>query len=314
MDYELFGGRIYGAADYYNKKTSDLLLAFAVPSPSVVGTQLANVGEVENKGFELSIGSRLIQRADLSWGVEANFSANRNKVLSLSDATWSRTEIRGVPLSGFGFSAQNSQIITPGQPLGMFFGPIYLDTVNGREVYADADGNPTSSPTEHLTFIGNAQPKWSIGVNNRVFYRDWDLSLSVNGQFGHDILNNTAMDLQNKNLLPGQNILADGVDDGLDYGGGSATFSSKWIEDGSYLRLSNITLGYSFDTSGILPGANGNARIYVTGENLLLLTSYAGYDPEVSSHVTGGATPPRGIDYMSYPRARTVSLGASITF
>lgn len=148
LDYELLDGRIYGTADYYNKRTSDLLLAFAVPSPSVVGTQLANVGEVENKGFELSIGSRLIQRADLTWGVEANFSANRNEVLSLSDATWSRTEIRGVELSGFGFSAQTSQIITPGQPLGTFYGPVYLRTEDGREVYADADGNPTTSPTE----------------------------------------------------------------------------------------------------------------------------------------------------------------------
>lgn len=104
------------------------------------------------------------------------------------------------------------------------------------------------------------------------------------------------------------------LDDGLAYGGGSATYSSRWIEDGSFVRLNDLTVGYTFATSRFLPNARGDTRLYVTGENLLVLTSYSGYDPEVSSHVTGSAVPPRGIDYMSYPRARTLMFGASVAF
>ena len=133
----------------------------------------------------------------------------------------------------------------------------------------------------------------------------------IRGSQGNDVLNNTALDLQRKNILPGQNILKEALNDEVGYKG-DVRYSSRFIEDGSFIRLDNMTLGYNFNTSRF--PVLKNARVYVSGQNLFLITNYSGLDPEVISSISGIGESPRGIDYMTYPRARTYMLGASITF
>ncbi|GGK77771.1 SusC/RagA family TonB-linked outer membrane protein [Rufibacter glacialis] len=310
-DFQFFKGRVYGSLDYYKKNTTDLLLSFNIPSPSVVTTQLANVGEVENKGVELALGGYVFDKTDFQWKVDLNWSANRNEVISLSNEQWSTKILQNYELSGFGFTGINSQAIIPGQPLGTFYGPKYIGTENGVEQYEDVSGNGRFSLTEDVTIIGNTQPDFTFGVTNTFNYKRFDLSFMLRGSKGNDVLNNTALDLQRKNILPGQNILRAALEDEVGYKG-DVRYSSRWIEDGSFIRLDNMTLGYNFNTAKV--SILKNARVYVTGQNLFLITNYSGLDPEVISSISGIGESPRGIDYMTYPRARTYMVGASITF
>ncbi len=310
-DFQFLKGRVYGSLDYYKKNTTDLLLNFNIPSPSVVSTQVANVGEVENKGFELALGSYIIEKTDFQWKVDLNMSTNRNRVISLSNDQWRVSILRNYELSGFGLTGVNSQAIIPGQALGTFYGLRFLGIENGIEQFEDVSRDGNVSVTDDVTIIGNTQPNFTFGLTNTFNYKRFDLSFLIRGSQGNDVLNNTALDLQRISLLPGQNVLAAAVNDGIAYGQ-PTNYSSRWIEDGSFIRLDNLTLGHNFNVSG-LPLLR-NARIYVTGQNLFLLTKYSGLDPEVVSSISGIGESPRGIDYMTYPRARTYMLGASISF
>jgi iron complex outermembrane receptor protein len=310
-DFQLLKGRIYGSFDYYKKNTTDLLLNFNIPSPSVVTSQIANVGEVENKGIELALGSYIFEKPNFQWKVDLNMSSNRNKVISLSNDQWSTEILRNYELSGFGLTGVNSQAIIPGEPLGTFYGLKFLGVENGIEQFEDVNGDGEVSVTDDVTIIGNTQPKFTYGLTNTFNYKNFDLSFLIRGSQGNDVLNNTALDLQRISLLPGQNVLAAALNDEVAYGQ-PAIYSSRWIEDGSFIRLDNLTLGYNFNVTN-LPILR-NARVYVTGQNLFLITDYTGLDPEVVSSISGIGESPRGIDYMTYPRARTYMLGASISF
>jgi TonB-dependent starch-binding outer membrane protein SusC len=300
VDYELFNGRVYGKMDYYVKETSDLLLTFAVPSPSVVNSQLANVGSVENKGFEFEIGSRIIQQSNAMWKLDLNLSVNRNKVLSLSDDTWSTDNIPFAPVPGAGLTGVIAQRIEPGNALGTFYGRRFLGVENGQEQFS-----------EDNQVIGSAEPDFTFGIGNTFFYDNWDLQLNLRGSVGNDVLNVTALNMSYKSNLPAYNILSSAADDGVNRGE-PKSYSSRWIEDGSFLRLDNVTLGYNFNVDQIT--FLSNARLYVTAQNLFVITGYSGLDPEVNSDVTGSGIAPLGIDYLSYPRSRSFSVGASISF
>ena len=304
LDYQFLNNRIYGSLDYYNKNTNQLLLSFNIPSPSVVSTQVANVGRVRNRGLELQIGSRIISNNDFSWKVDLNLSRNRNKVLSLSNEQYSTKIIRNQVAAGFGITGVNTQAIIPGEPLGSFYGPRYIGVKNGVQQFEDIDKNGTYSATSDLAIIGNTQPKYTFGLSNNFSYKNFDLSFLIRGVQGVDVFNNTAMDLQRTSLLPGQNVLVGALTEEIGYGQ-PAVFSSKWIEDGSFVRLDNLTLGFNpnIENARLIK----NLRFYLTGQNLILLTKYNGLDPEVIS-------PAAGIDYMAYPRSRTFMIGANITF
>ncbi|MEO6731392.1 MAG: TonB-dependent receptor, partial [Ferruginibacter sp.] len=293
------------------KNTTDLLLAFAIPSPSVVTTQLANVGEVENKGFEFAIGSKIIDKQDYGWKVDFNIAANKNKVISLSSDIWSTKMIRNYTVSGFGFSAVNSQAIIPGEPLGTFYGPKFTGIVNGVQQFEDVDKSGAFSAASDVTIIGNSQPDYTFGLGNTFWYKHFDLSFFIRGVQGNKVFNNTALDAQRIQILPGQNILAAALNDGIKYGQ-SAVYSSKWIEDGSFIRLDNLSLGYNLNVSK--SSVLKNVRVYFSGQNLFLITNYTGLDPEVVSSVPGTGESPRGIDFFTYPRARTFMIGANVTF
>jgi iron complex outermembrane receptor protein len=161
--------------------------------------------------------------------------------------------------------------------------------------------------------IGNANPDFTLGFHSEVAWGKFDLSMMVRGSFGQDVFNNTALVYATKgNALQGKNFLRDALTDPIRLRD-PAVYSSRWIESASFLRLQNVTIGYSFNIpSGV--GAARSARVYLSGDNLLLLTGYSGLDPEVYNDVNIGGIITRGVDYLSYPRARTITGGVRVAF
>lgn len=309
-------GRFDGSIEAYQKTTTDLLLEVPVPPPSVSSTRLGNIGEVENTGIEASVSAFVIERENQSLNLSANVSTNRNEVTSLGG----REFISHTPVNGAGQTGVDAQRLQPGHPIGAFYGPVFVGIENGNEVYRTEDGGTTTTLGEaKRDFIGNPVPDFSYGLNLSYRYENFDLSAFFRGEQGRELFNNTALEFATKsNLGRGIGILESALDDGTG-SGHVPTFSSRWIEDASYFRLDNLTLGYT------LPNASAyglrRARIYGTVQNVFVITPYDGYDPEVNTNVTGRglgfrnvARPTRGVDYTSYPRPRTFTLGVELGF
>lgn len=301
VDFGVFDERITGSLDYYIKNTTDLLLEFSTAAPSVVTTQWANVGEVENKGFELNLNADILNKGDFKWSTNLNFATNKNEVISLSNANFQRDEIRTASGSGTISNKANTQIIKPGLPLNTFYGWQFTGyDSNGLETYLDADGIAGADEVA----IGDANPDWTFGFNNTFNYKQIDVSINFRGVVGNDIFNNTAAEFSYVSQAPGINVLKSALNLGASRAQ-TAQYSSQWIEDGSYLRLDNLSIGYNFNVDKI--SYLKKARVYVSGSNLFVITGYSGYDPEVRTRAIG-------IDYLVYPRPRTFQIGTSITF
>ncbi len=302
LDFGIFDNRVHGSIDWYYKKTKDLLLTVAVPSPSLITTQLANVGAVRNTGVELELGVDIIRSKDWSWDATLNFASNSNKLTSLSNDKWSGDEVLWAPCNGQGLSGQYSQLIMVGQPLGTFYGKRFtgLDA-NGMETYAN-DGKSE--------IIGSAQPDFTYGLATQVRYKSWSLALNFRGSQGNDVYNNTANNFYYLNSLPGRNVLKSALTSGISVQQ-AKTYSSQFIEDGSFFRLDNLTLAYDF----ALPVVKvSRARAYLTAQNLFCITGYSGLDPEVNTDTSGKGSSVLGVDYLSYPRSRTFIFGINVTF
>lgn len=300
IDYSLFEGRLRGTIDYYVKKTTDLLLRIPVPSPTAVSTQLANVGSVQNKGIEIEINGKIMEKTDFKWESNFNISFNKNKVLSLSNEQFSGNNIQMAPLQGTVSLGKFAQLIIPGQPLGTFWGPRFTGIKGGKETFvAGAD-----------TIIGCAQPDFIFGFGNTLRYKQWTLNFLFRGSVGNDVFNLTAANMSYLSNLPGRNVFKSALTSGLARDAGK-TFSSRWIEDGSFVRLDNLTLSYDFNVKKTFISA---MNVFLSGQNLLLFTKYSGLDPEVNAEVSRTGTAPLGIDYLGYPSSRTFSIGFNMSF
>lgn len=299
IDFGLFDGRIRGALDFYNKNTSDLLLSVRVPSPTVVNTQIVNVGSVRNRGVELELNADIIESGKFGWQASANFSRNVNKVLSLSNDQYKGDNINVAPIQGAGLQGGYAQIIKPGYSLGTFYGKEFLGIENGKEVLADSN-----------TVLGSAQPKFSFGLTNSFSYGRLSLGFTLRGTVGNKIYNLTANNFGYLSNLPGRNVLESATTAGVDRDQ-PKVYSSRWIEDGSFMRLDNLTISYALKMKSTF---FKNARVYATGQNLFVITGYSGLDPEVNSEISGTGIAPLGVDYLSYPRARSFSIGFNTSF
>lgn len=305
LDFSILN-RINGTIEYYHKKTSDLLWTYPVPQPPyLVGTMLANVGDLVNQGVELTLNANILRQKD--WTLDANVSLayNKQEITKLSNDTYQAVGLQAGSLHGLrGMSGQYSQIIKEGYPAGTFYGPKCsgIDENGKYIIERDADGNPVKEN------LGSAMPKFNLGVGINLTYKDFDLSAAGYGMFGQKVLNATRMAMFDATRLPAQNVPDDFLNSGIK---DDPIFSSYFIEKGDFFRLQSVTLGYTIP--GVKKIGLQKVRFYLTGENLFCLSGYSGIDPEVSipDNVLDGP----GIDWFnSYPRPRTYSLGVNIAF
>ncbi|AMP97238.1 membrane protein [Pedobacter cryoconitis] len=311
LDFGLFGNRVTGSVDYYIKKTSDLIYSeYAVSTTQYfLPTITANVGKIKNTGIELSLNALVVKTKDFSWNTSPNIAHNKNVVETLSDDFYKISYIQTAVLGGKGQSGNYSQIIQPGEALGTFKLWNYAGkNAAGVSTYVNAAGQTiaTQPLTSDAKIAGNAQPKYIYGWGNSFTYKKWDLSFLVRGVLGNKILNATAAGLNTPADAKLQNIpratLGESFNDGNAY-----LISDRYLESGSYLRLDNATLGYSIKPKVQTIKA---IRLYVTANNLFVITKYTGLDPEIN---IGGLTP--GIDNNNYyPKTRTFSLGINASF
>ncbi len=325
LDYGLLENRVSGSLEYYVKNTSDLLLSVPVAQPALATERLQNIGAVRNKGFELSLDALPVSRPNLTVRAGLVFAMERNKVVHLGENCGQPGNVEPCyqfltsgRVSGQGQSNQVSQRIIPGQPLGTFFGPRFSGVdAAGKQLFVCSAGSAgcvngvTTTPlAADYAVIGNAYPDFTLGLHSTVNFGKFDLNVQMRGAFGQEVFNNTALVYSTKsNALQGKNFLRDALTDPIDIRE-PAIFSSRWVEGASFMRLQNVTVGYSFRLPGP-PGAPRSARIYVSGDNLLLLTGYSGLDPEVHQEVGLASV---GIDYLSYPRPRTLTAGVQLAF
>ncbi|MGZ9247007.1 MAG: SusC/RagA family TonB-linked outer membrane protein [Gemmatirosa sp.] len=328
FDYGFANDRFTGVIDLYQKDTKDLLLDVPVAQPAVVSTRIENVGSIRNRGLEMSLDARIFDRGTRTLSSGLVFSVERNEVVELGlDRQFIITGV----VSGQGQSGRFAQRLIPGQPIGTFWGPEFAGfndkgqqlfnkytvtrDAQGRETGRTLNGTTTSPSGDDERIIGNANPGFSLGLRSNATWNRFDAAWLWRGEFNRDVFNNTALVYQTTaNANQGRNFLADALDN-QDAFGEPAIYSSRWIEDGSFVRLQNVTIGYRFNLPNAFAGGR-ETRVFLSGDNLFLFTPYSGYDPEVfvraGDGVTGTAS--RGVDYLAYPRARTFTTGANIRF
>jgi iron complex outermembrane receptor protein len=304
IDYFLFGGKLRGSIDYYNKRTSNLLYDYPVPSPPYqYSSMMANVGEVENKGIELSVESTLIDRKDFNWNLGFNFAKNKNKVIALSNDQFNLdiVHLGAYSLNGL---VETTEILKAGLPLGTFYGAKYTGKDENGIFQYDGGEDGKFVYSDDRQVIGCALPDFTVNMTNAFAYKNMSLSFMFRGVFGNDIVNSTALYLEDINRMPGNNVLREALDKPAQ----SLVYSSYYVEDGSFVRMEYLTLGYNFK---LKPDAKiKNLRLTATANNLFIITGYSGIDPEINAD---GLV--FGIDARNYyPKTRSFSLGLNVSF
>jgi TonB-dependent starch-binding outer membrane protein SusC len=311
LDFELLKNKLSGSFDVYNRDTKDLIYAVpaAATQPSTPIAKFENhpTGILNVKGIELSLNYKVIENDNFKWDVSGNVTTIKSLVKDFQDFFRLDTgEINGPGLSG-AFAQQ----ITNDQPMYSY----YLQEFTGY----DASGNSTYAPSTGpggKKFVGKqALPKMNVGFSTTFGYKGVDLTASFYGAFGHYIYNNTANALFFKSSLTGagKNVTPDVLTSGQSASDGNPA-STKYLEKGDFLRLGNLTVGYTFENSFLERFKIKAARLYVNGSNLLLFTKYTGFDPEVDINKSIDGVPSAGIDYLSYPREKNVAFGINLTF
>ncbi|MWB92894.1 SusC/RagA family TonB-linked outer membrane protein [Flavobacterium sp. GA093] len=316
VDFSLFD-RVTGSFEWYSKTTKDLLYTYEVPQPPyLVGNMLANVGEMSNKGVELTLNADIIKGDKFTWDANVTLGHNVQKIEKLSNTTYETDVIYSGSLHGLaGMSGQYSQIIAEGYPVGTFWGfqNAGLDA-DGKMLYVNAAGEKVLGDAlvdADKKDLGNIQPDLTLGIGMNFTYGNFDLGISGYGMFGQKALNATNMMLNDPNRLPAYNVPDDFLNSGIT---SAPKYSDYWIEDASFFRLQTLSIGYTLP----LKYKGSKLRLYLMGENLAVFTSYKGVDPEIGlnaqdgSDQSGLAAP--GIDkYNNYPRPTTVSVGLNFT-
>ncbi len=317
LDVSLFNGRIGTIIEVYSNYTDELLFTEPFPATTGFGGIQGNVGSISNRGVEWTLKTVNVDKT-FKWSTNLNISRNVNKVEELASEE--------PLLSGYDVAGSSAtHVVTPGQPLGTFWGLNFLgvDAATGDAIYEDSnrDGQITSADAKA---IGNAQPDFYGGLTNVFSYKNFGLDLFFQFSYGNEILNlsklnivNAGQDLQRNQSVealkrwrqPGDITSVPRYEQNNTINNYQST---RFVEDGSYARLKNITLSYNLGQKLVSRFRIENARIYASATNLWLLTNYSGPDPEVST--LDGSTTDQGTDYFTFPQVKTVMLGLSIGF
>lgn len=321
LDFAVLRGRLSGTIEYYNKQTSDLIYYYSVSTNRYpCSTMTANVGDISNKGFEITINAIPVKTRDFLWETSLNLSHNKNEVKKISNEEYSvdYIETNAMDPNIGGSSGTKVQRIMEGQPIGTFYMYEWAGyNENGISQYyvhdpktGERTGETTISPQEtDRTIVGCAQPKLTLGWNNTLTWKKWSLNACFQGVFGNQIFNATRAQYSYlTNITTGKNVLAEVATEQRATDVNAQKPSDRYLENGSYLRLSALTLGYNF---GKLGNWINNLRIYATCNNVFTITGYKGIDPEIN---LGGLVP--GIDSREtyYPRTRSFLLGFNVNF
>ena len=319
LEFGLFKNRISAEFSWYNKKTTDMLLAVPTPSPSGTTSVLGNIGEMENKGIELSLNTTNIAGKNLKWTTNINIARNKNRVLKLDGE---QKEILST-------SSRFANAVIIGQPLGVFYGVKYagVDPTNGDPIYFNPDNKTTTNVYDDAGkfIIGDPNPDWIGGINNTVSYKGLELSVLFQGVFGNQVqdggggfmsasgdwFDNQTRDQLKRWQNPGD--ITDVPQARLNRWGDfdSPQMSTRYVYDASYVRLKNLTLAYNLPTSVANKLKISNARFYVSGVNLHTFTKYPGWDPEVNTDYRSGNVN-QGSDFYAAPQIKSIVVGLTI--
>lgn len=346
LDLDFFNERLGITVDWYLKTTRDLLLDAVLPQSTGFFSAMKNIGKIRNSGWELTLNTVNIQTKNFKWNSNFNIAFNKNKVLELAE---NQTALLTSAYFDQNYNAQPTYISKVGYPMGMMYGYIYegtykyddfynsggtytlrpdvpaytgeTNTQPGMPKYKDVNGDGKIDSSDR-TFIGRGQPIHTGGFTNDFSYKGFDLSIFFQWSYGNDILNANRLFFENVNGKKDLNQFASYADrwtpenpesdiPAATKSSSNQVVSSRVIEDGSFLRLKTVTLGYNIPTKYTKRWKIANARVYVAGQNLWTLSGYSGYDPEVS--IRNSAITP-GLDYSAYPRAYAVNFGVSLGF
>lgn len=336
LDIDLFDSRLALTIDAYHRKSKNMLLEDVVPAITGFTSQLVNSGSVRNNGLEIGLVAVPVTTQQFNWTFSGNVSFNRNKVLSLNS--------NGDRILAGNNDGYPTHVSVVGKPIGQFFGFIFerlynqadMDDPNliktpqvypGNPKYADIDGDGVITDLLDYTIIGNPHPDFLFGFSNTFSYSNFDLMVLVNGQSGGSVINGVRQTVDN--LMGFFNVSKEWTNrwkseqdpgDGKHYGipqyapSWGHRRSTLWVEDASYLRIANVTLGYSLPAQTVERlGVLQSCRLYFTVQNLAMFTKYGGANPEgQASNISNTRAP--GYDMTSYPLARTFSMGLNLTF
>lgn len=316
----VLNGWLSTSIEYYTSKTTDMLYQYNVSVPPFAFNKLLdNLGKMRNQGVELSVGATLLQRRDMELNINANLTWQHNKLLSLSGYYgdyWLEvpSHVDIASLNGAGFHGGNNHIVYQviGHPLGVFYLPHCTGLVSdgkGGYVYqiADLNNDGDASAASDRQLCGQAMPKVLLGTNISFRYKNCDLTMQLNGAFGHKIYNGTALTYMNMNSLPGYNVLADAPQRNIV----DQTATDYWLERGDYVNFDYVTLGWNVPMGRASRWVD-RLRLSLTIENLATITGYSGLTPMINSSNVNGTL---GVDDKNtYPVARTYSLAVSAYF
>lgn len=309
LDFGLLNNRITGSVDVYNRKTKDLLNEYTAQQPSFVKNLIwYNVGEVSNKGVELQLSAIAMQRDDFQWSVDFTGNYQKNKLTKMSSERFKSSWMAfgGLPAPG---NLGDAIRLEEGGEIGSFYGKRFAGfTDDGKWLFYKADGSTGRASEindDDLTYIGNGVPKFQASLSNRFAYKGFDLTVFFRGKFKYDILNTADMFFGNQKWLP-NNVFESAFDRNKDIND-DPQYSDYYLENGSFLKLDNITFGYNFKMQNSYVR---NLYVYASARNLATITSYKGLDPELQD--TGFDA---GIDSRSfYPRTRSWTVGLNVGF
>jgi TonB-linked SusC/RagA family outer membrane protein len=321
IDVAVLNSRITFTAEAYIKNTYDLLLSLPLPKSTGFDVGLQNAARLKNKGLEFMVNTRNLV-GDLTWETDFNISFNRNEVEDLVGQQIAKGSVAG---------RGDASFTVEGEPLGLFYGYVAagVDPATGNMSYLNKNGERTFSPgAGDRTFIGNPNPDFYYGMTNTFGYRNFNLSIFLQGTQGNDILNATRMDTEGMSDAKNQTAAVlnrwrqPGDVTDIPRASWSSTdnsrISTRFVEDGSYLRVRAVTLSYSMPQSLIAKAKLANVRFYVTGENLFTITDYSGFDPEISAFAADPDNAVKntamGIDFGTYPQSRNLIFGVNVSF
>lgn len=315
IDFSFLNGRLSGAIDYYNRTTNDLIYKYKVdPSKYEAGEMLLNLGALQNQGVEVAINGVPVKTKDFVWNLGLTLAHNSNKVISLGNDEFKFPDADkqrgGLEEGSAGWTSQPFQLLEVDQPVGNFYGYKFAYIEDGVFYGYDSNGDVkkfTQLKAKDKTILGNALPILNWGISSSMAFYGVDFSFNLRGAFGGNLLNQKRLAYGNDSSLGSGNMIKS-PDNGLTP---PKVMTDYYLESGTYMKLGDITIGYTFNIKEDVAKYLSKARIYVTGQNIATISKYSGLDPE-AVNMTGLEPGIEGCKY--YPTTRTFLLGVNLAF